>query len=749
MPKYELKINGSTYEVEAQSEQQLPEIADQIAKENPQQSLMDSAKAIPGQIAGGISSAVQGQHDPQTSHVREVNPAIMNRKEYSPLEPMGFAAPAKMMTSNDQEYGQVMLKRLQDMGYRAELFNDANGYPMISYVTPDGAKSETRYVNKPGLGFEDIDRALAQAATYAPGAGMAAKATAGLGVGRALTAQGAAAGATSLGTDAVASSQGSQVTPEEAVSDAATAAAFGAGGEVAGRMIRPLIDMFRARRMIGPNGELTEQAAQIAKQNGVNPEDIAQEYVKQYADDAIRSGDPASAGRKVMYDQNSIPATRGSITRNPEDLRMEDEMLKGRFGNEAQQTIQPYMDDTVNFQRMTTDKIENMTGQQPTLADEAGQALQDRVRSDFTSDQQKVSRAWQGVDRDALRVQRRQPSAGRYISDELASEIDGLGSDKLSSRQAYNMIEKFKAGQLKTDPITKGAEPKPVSLLDIRDRLAQYADEASGNAQEYRRVAKLRDAFDLYVKDLARRGEYGVASKDIQQYVQAYDMSRQLKNKYRSRGKLDMGGKFIEKVLDKDVTPQLLVDELFGATFKPRQNSLASVKRTLEVLGPDSTEAELLRASLITKATQNKAGNMLIPSKQIENIESILANKAAREMLGSKMVFQLGKFKRDLQKLKRPDVPAGPSSTLQANLRTRRDSVLQYLLKAKGSGERFSGNPAGATFWHVVARSLPKGMSVADIAGKQAVKKQIKNVLPTRPYSGSGATAGQLFNREE
>lgn len=712
------------------------------------QSAIDTVKEIPSAIAG----AIQGQQDPAMSHVREVNPAIMNKEPTimnTLKEPSGFAAPAKMMTSNDQEYGQVMAERLKSMGYKVELFNDENGYPVISYVTPDGAKSETRYVNKPGLGFEDVDRAAAQAATYAPGAGMATKVTKGAGAARALLTQGAAAGTTSLGTDAVAARHGSQVTPEEALGDAGTAALFGAGGEGVARLIRPLIDKFRAARMIGRNGELTPQAEATAREAGVDPADISQEYLRQYADDAIRSGDPATAARKAQYDQAGIPATRGLVTRNTDDLKMENEMLKGRFGNDAQQTIMPYMDEAENFRNLSTKPVEDLTGQSRVIPDEAGEALQDNLRSQSQAGQAEVRKAWQGVDRDGLRIQRRQPAAVKYVSDELANEIDGLADDSLNSRQAYNLIQRFKENKIRTDPITPGVEPKPASLMDIRDRLAGYANAAAKDPTEYRRAAKIRDAFDLYVKDLARRGEHGIPAKDIQEYVQAYDMSRAFKRKFKKRGKLDMGGAFIEKVIESDTTPSLFVDELFGATFKPRQNSLAAVKRTLEVLGPDSDEANLLRASLITKATQNKAGNMLTLPKQIENIESVLANKAAREMLGPRGVLELGKFKRQLADLKRPDVPLGDSRALQANIRTRRDSVLQYLLKAKGSGERFGGNPAGATFWHVVARTLPKGMSVADIAGKQAVKRQVRDIVPRRPYSGAGATAGQLFNDGE
>lgn len=105
---------------------------------------------------------------------------------------------AKALGTNDEGLAAVTQKALGDRFVRME--HDANGYPMVVFKGPSGGE-ERRYINKPGMDWQDVDRGLMGALPYVVTQGIAGKALKGAGLLANMGAQAVAGGGTSLATD--------------------------------------------------------------------------------------------------------------------------------------------------------------------------------------------------------------------------------------------------------------------------------------------------------------------------------------------------------------------------------------------------------------------------------------------------------------------------------------------------------------------------------------------------------------------
>ena len=203
---------------------------------------------------------------------------------------------AGMVTHDDAAYGDIIKGTLGDRLIRT--FKDANGYDLIEYrgEGADADKAYRAYINKPGLDRFDVSRGLAATAPLALGGGAGGALLQGAGLGTRAAAQGGIAALTSLGQDAIASTQGSQQGYD--LGRAGIFAAGGAAGEAVGAAVKPFMDKWTAAGFV-KNGALTPEGEAAVKAAGLDPANvkgrIAEEFAKTYA----KTGDKAASALKV------------------------------------------------------------------------------------------------------------------------------------------------------------------------------------------------------------------------------------------------------------------------------------------------------------------------------------------------------------------------------------------------------------------------------------------------------------------
>lgn len=176
---------------------------------------------------------IRGKQDPRTAGVGVLDPA-------SDLPEGAFhqGERAKLMGASDESLADIYRKELG--GNFVGVDKDANGYPILSFKDQSGAV-QRRYINSPGLDWQDVDRGIAGSIPYLIGGGLAGQVAKKLGFGILgnVAAQGAAGAATSVATDVGTQALGSDQAVDPA--KAATIGAISAAVPVAGRAIDAVV----------------------------------------------------------------------------------------------------------------------------------------------------------------------------------------------------------------------------------------------------------------------------------------------------------------------------------------------------------------------------------------------------------------------------------------------------------------------------------------------------------------------------
>lgn len=252
-----------------------------------------------------------------------------------PTEGSGAAVVTGAAFGGDEGFLDILQKNYPG----AQFSQDKFGNPIMSI------EGRNFYVNRPGLDSGDILR-------------LAPNVAAGLGVGTAagrmvtgvlprMLAVGTAEGGLSVGTDLAAQAAGSEQPID--MNKALLSAGLGFTGEGVGAGLSTIIRSLgqRAAQIVpGVSGQTTLQLAPeliaALRKAGFDPSQVTAEWLQRFQAQAQKSLSAEEAARftDLQTLPTPVPATRGDITRLPQDQMFEDQAFKGSFGQRPAAVIQ-------------------------------------------------------------------------------------------------------------------------------------------------------------------------------------------------------------------------------------------------------------------------------------------------------------------------------------------------------------------------------------------------------------------------
>ena len=331
-----------------------------------------------GGVVNDVVGAVRGTQDPAENDTSVFDPMEAN---FVGADTDGLAAMnrAGFHAITDEALADVTAKQLGGQFVRQE--KDANGYPIIVFRDQKG-QEQRRYINRPGLDFQDVSRGLQATVPYLVGGGAVATGAkaAGLGLSKAAqaVAQGGTAAAVSGGQDVVASSQGSEqgfdVGRAVATGLLGAAAPYAsvprvaaAGGAVIGGASEGTLEERVAKGLIGgatgyaagksvnrllrgrdpaqavEGGRIADPALRArAQQSGLNVDDLSPQEAQDFARAAARSKNDAEIATSIETGRFGIPTTKGTRTKDMQQLVIEQDARYGNIGPDAQRIIKEF-----------------------------------------------------------------------------------------------------------------------------------------------------------------------------------------------------------------------------------------------------------------------------------------------------------------------------------------------------------------------------------------------------------------------
>jgi len=276
------------------------------------------------------------------AYVGKQDPQYQNLEGFSGsgINDMGIQsqiARGKVSTITDKGFAGVIKNALGDR--LVNTTKDKHGQEIISYKNDDGEIVQ-KYINKPGLDYQDIDRVAESAVPFVFGGGLAGSMAKGLGLaGRAIV-----QGGTAAGIDGVLQNQAQKDGSGEDYSVGRTALAGlgGAGGEVAGTILTKL---FNGRGLVDKTtGKLTEKGRAWAKANRVDPDSLSDQTTEYLRQNIGKATDPEELSVQVRTGEFSIPTSKAQRTRSRTDAYTEKQMFDGLRGRDAEKAMRNFKD---------------------------------------------------------------------------------------------------------------------------------------------------------------------------------------------------------------------------------------------------------------------------------------------------------------------------------------------------------------------------------------------------------------------
>ena len=345
----------------------------QAAPEQPQQAPNNEW------VVGRLYNAVKGRQDPAYKDL----PAF-DIGSFDTLKTFGSgarmkAAASRYSGSDDKQLAEIIAGGLGPNMKR--MFKDANGYDIVEYVNDKG-ETKQAYINRPGLDFQDVGRTIKGAVPYVMGGAAVSGATKGAPMILRGTAQGSAAGATSLAGDVASTGLGAEADLGESAKKAALTAAFGGAAEVlpakamatlaggaigayaqsspqstageyamgtgigaaSGLMLAAILQRIKANPkpwLDQKTGSLTPAGEKVAAEQGINPQELSDFAKKVFAEEyaLTRDASQAAIAARQTVGETRIPATLGQRTKDYQQLLKEENMRAGNYGETAKREM--------------------------------------------------------------------------------------------------------------------------------------------------------------------------------------------------------------------------------------------------------------------------------------------------------------------------------------------------------------------------------------------------------------------------
>lgn len=564
-------------------------------------------------------------------------------REALPLGPKGEGIPtvAGALTWDDEQYGKVIKNLLGDRLVGTE--KDNNGYEILTYKGDDG-KEYVAYVNKPGLDMSDINRELAAAIPrVAVGIGVGAL-TRGAGMGWLGRVLGAATGEAALetGTDVAARQLGAD--PKIWDSITRTAVAGGSAGlfeGLSGPITRAWQKIFGTGiyKVDPATGKLSEGAAEVARQAGLDPADMNRRLSEEFARKMQTAKDPLEVATSVRTQEFGIPTTQGQRTKRPDLLTTEEEMRRNRFGETARGAVE----DLDKQQKSAIDRAVDESVGLSVAPHQTGREAA-TTGSDVLRGVQKSKKQWDIMEDELwgdLGPMYPDP-AGRAetLSPILNQRLGTTLLDEGSTPNAHRMmtlLENYTEGKPTRPPYKLLTQENELSADDVRRQLKGMMDDADPGSYDKKAAGEVYGAYNDWIDELADRAAMTGDAEMASKLRVARAFSRDLHGLFepKAAGVPTTAAKKLGKLINPETTPEEALDTLLGRgapTSSPPEGAVPTLRQVQRVLGDAGQDAwDNLRLAYWVKLTQGKLPNggwgVISPIKLRGNINSALANQ--------------------------------------------------------------------------------------------------------------------------
>lgn len=714
-----------------------------------------------GGVASSAVEAVRGKQDPAFADVPTFKPVTGEGIEQFPI--------AKMTAVDDEAFGDVLRKGLGDRFIRTE--RDANGNPVLVYRDDTGREAKG-YVNKPGLDWEDLDRALSVSAPFLAAGGLVGSGMKAIGAGMTprVVGQGISGLMTSLGLDVGASNMGSEQPAD--LERAAIAGGLGAVGEAAAPYLSSLFRGSRgAAQHVDEQGRLVSpQARKAAQDAGLNPDEVPPEMAIRIAAGIDIGTDPAEAVISAQTGHFGIPTTKGQRTKDPALLSVEKDITYGNLGREAQNVL----DDVKKRQaaairqqalgRESGEGASIATGLAPhrTPGEVHPQTFGTSIREGLTAareaEEAAVSAAWPKTD-----ILPR-PQAFDSLPDALAGQIGGLRLDARLTPAAMEMDAALAAWRSGKSIIKDGPQvvkQAPVRTVDeMRKHLGSMIDAAQ-TPTDRRAAQSIYRGFNDWVEQAADQGMLTGTAADVAAFRSARELTREVKGLFQPRdkaGRSTPGAKLLEQVMEGADSAESIVARLFtGPQSPPRQGAVEALKQMRTILHRQAKRDRSVtsqvwndvRLAYWTKLVTDRRGNVLEPGHMRNALDAAFRNqKSAMDVLFSpqeQSTMRLFAKALDEATFKDPN-PSGTASALRAMMRNE-DSAIKTLLQTQSKRELFSKhNVFMSRIYQVLAKKVPADVfgtkSGMALKAAQRAASQDLTLRPPRVFGHFGGAIG-------
>jgi hypothetical protein len=619
------------------------------------------------------------------------------RTEYPELPEIGAykgTGAAKVATGlmiNPNQKAQAEIIKAQIPG--SEIVQDK--YENLIAVMPDG---KSFYLNKPGASEQDFLQTTGQVLQYIPGYSSAVK-LAGKSLLKKSIYAGGAGGLTSVAQDIATKPLGSTEidVPRAVISTVVPFVFEGAINPIAAKTWKRLVG--NPSFVTKKNGKLVlnSKGRKAAIDAGVDPDNIDEQFIKSFSDELSKGIKTDIAASQAGAGRFGFRLSKSQAIGDDEGMAALIEASKGSYGLEAQKAAREFLKQQNIDIETTAGNLLNKFNKGEIAKEDlesAGQSILNAVQKSFKKSSEKVTTAYNMVDKDAVF------NAGDSNINVLSSSIQKAVKESTdvvdkeltpatirATQFINNFVKKVKPQKKKKLPVTTFQE-----FETLRKKITALFPAAK-NATDKKNLTAILNEYDKFYDDAIDNALFSgeeFALNAIKQARSEFNLKQKLFgiNAIKKNGiKIDdRAGKVIQKILnDPDVTPLNTVDYIFGsAQLGQKQGSLSIVRRLKNIFGGEagedvsklaarSSDFQSLRTASFEKLIRDSSRNGVFNPQRFVNQWSTARQKyndVLKELYDPDELRLIDDFVREVRKTFTPRDLVNASNTASAMSRT-------------------------------------------------------------------------------
>ena len=392
--------------------------------------------------------------------------------------------------------------------------------------------------------------------------------------------------------------------------------AFGIGGDLAGRLLAPVFRRLFKSNDITPEGRISEKAQDTLDRMGVDTDQVTPEWAKQFIE-AQKVLDTPEAAAYANAESLPVPVklTRGDVSRNIEDMRVEQNARRGNLGPDAGEIMN----------RVRTEQNEQILANQQAITNQMGTGKE-------LAPNQGVANVGKILEEQATRLKAK-GSAAYKIASEAGANLKSAGVKNFLNTAKQTLKKEFPSSSRRNEVNAEINEL--LNDLPQMDFITNKAGQTTDNFIEANRLEAFRQdllaiqrglpegspqkpVFGSLINQLDdfTEGAFdaGLVTGDtaaLEKFKQARGIWRKLRTKYEGKeaGKIY---DIIQAVRNGDANANVANIIFDAQAIGMKKGALQAVKKMKEILGADSEAFKNLKEDAVLRLfNSNTKGNQL------------------------------------------------------------------------------------------------------------------------------------------